>query len=211
MFIIDFDDTLFDTHAFKQARFEAVKLFGVSEEIFWETYQQARNSEDGKFTYCDERHAELLGEKGFERDKILSALQDVSAQIPSFLCDDVIDFLEFLKEKNKEMILLSLGQKSFQELKTRESGVYDYFDRVFMADDTKEHILTKIFKDVGNQEAWFINDKPQETLDLLDKFPNMKVVLKVSPNFDEEEYKKSGLPFFKDLIEIKEYVEERTK
>ena len=43
MFIIDFDDTLFDTHAFKHARLEAVKNLGVSEDLYWETYKKARN------------------------------------------------------------------------------------------------------------------------------------------------------------------------
>ena len=32
MFIIDFDDTLFDTHSFKKARLEAVAKLGISDE-----------------------------------------------------------------------------------------------------------------------------------------------------------------------------------
>ena len=159
MFIIDFDDTLFDTHAFKLAHFEAVKTHDVSEELFWETYKKARNDEEGNFTYSDEHHADVLAEKGFDREVMLEALQSVHNNMITFLNEGTIEFLEFLKEKNKEMILLSLGDRKFQELKTRESGVYDYFDRVFMVDDTKEHVLTKIFKDIKEEDVLFINDK----------------------------------------------------
>ncbi|MBT3539182.1 HAD family hydrolase [Candidatus Parcubacteria bacterium] len=210
MFIIDFDDTLFNTHDFKYERLEAVKTLGVSEEAYWETYKQARNDEDGTFTYSDELHAEKLGEKKFDKEKVLEALQGVNNKMNSFLHDGAIELLEFLKQKNKEMILLSLGQKSFQELKTRESGVYDYFDRVFMVDDTKEHILEKIFKDTKQDVALFINDKVEETKELHNAFPNMNVVLKVSDNFSVEEYKKGGFTFFKTLAEIKEYVQEKS-
>ena len=67
MFIVDFDDTLFDTHAFKEARLLAVQRTGVSEEEFWHTYREARNSTDGLFTYSNERHAAILAARVYDR------------------------------------------------------------------------------------------------------------------------------------------------
>lgn len=208
MFILDFDDTLFDTHAFKQARLEAVRALGVSEDMYWQTYEQALKNGDGLYTYSDERHATMLAVHGFDKDDIQKALADVSSQAQSFLNDYALDFLEFLKEQNKEMVLLSLGDRNFQDLKTRGSGIFDYFDRVFMVDDTKAHILAKIFKDNKDTDVWFINDKVGETAELLTQFPDMKVVLKMSPKFDKAEYVNSGLPHFEDLKEIENYVGE---
>ena len=78
MFIVDFDDTLFDTQAFKEARCRALKECGVSEELFWETYRQARHSPDGLSTYSNNRHAEILVERGFEKACVLDAFDRVT-------------------------------------------------------------------------------------------------------------------------------------
>ena len=206
MFIIDFDDTLFNTHAFKQARLEILKTIGVSEESFWQTYKQARNDGEGNFTYSDRRHAQFLALEKFDEEQIFGKLSEVSSRLEEFLFPDVVYFLESLKKYNQSMILLSLGDPDFQEFKLDGTKIRPYFSHVFMVAASKEKILEKIFNFEKTDRAWFINDKVTETKILADKFSVIKPVLKVSSSIPKEEYLNSGMPYFDTLNEIKDYV-----
>jgi len=208
MYIIDFDDTLFNTQQFKQSRLEALLSMGVSEQEYWTTYEQARNDATGLFTYSDERHADMLARVGYDKARILHALQETSSpeSLPTFLNDNAIQFVEQLKAHGHAMILLSLGEPAFQELKTVESGVHEYFDRTFMVDRSKHEVLRELFEHTHPREAWFINDKIAETKELADAFPEMNVVLRQSPKFENIDYIDSGFVHFEHLEEIYEYI-----
>jgi len=58
------------------------------------------------------------------------------------------------------------------------------------------------------EEIWFVNDKVGETKEILERFPDIKAVLKISENFEMSEYENSGLPYFKTLLEIKDHIEQ---
>ena len=204
MFIIDFDDTLFDTQAFKEARLKALKKFGVSTELFWTTYKKARVNNDGVFTYSDIIHAQILGSAGYSETEILKAFKNVNKKIKSFLMKDTEDFLKFLKTFKQPLILLSLGETGFQELKVKETGIDKYFDRMFMINKSKGQVLQELIK--AGQDYWFINDKVDEAQQLKISFPNLQIVLKMSEAFPREVYSKSGLPHFPTLAEIQNYL-----
>lgn len=206
MFIIDFDDTLFDTQAWKQARLDIIKEMGISEEIYWETYKQARRDGKGNFVYSDRRHAQFLAVFGFDEDKIVEKFSEVSAELYKFLFSDTVDFLESLKKYDQPMILLSLGDPNFQEFKLDGAGIRRYFNHIFMVSEPKDKALSDIFKFEKADNVWFVNDKVEETKDLVGKFPVLKPVLKISKSINSEEYLNSGLPYFKTLTEIKDYV-----
>ncbi len=208
MFIIDFDDTLFNTHAFKQARLEILKTIGVSVELFWQTYKQARNDVNGNFTYSDRRHAQFLAFMKFDEEQVFEKLSEVSSRLEEFLFEDVVSFLETLKKYNQSMILLSLGDPEFQDFKLTGTKIRQYFSHIFMVSESKEKILEEIFNFEKTDKAWFINDKVSETKLLVENFPALKPVLKVSQSIPKEEYLNSGLPYFETLIEIKDYVAE---
>lgn len=210
MFVIDFDDTIFNTHAFKQARVEALVLIGVSEKDYQETYLEAQKKND-LFNYSNERHAELLILRGYPKEKVLAAFEKTTGErLQEFLFPDTLEFLHQLKNIGQSLVLLSLGEASFQELKVVGSGVREYFDRVFMVQDSKEHVIQELI-DVGEkeEEIWFINDKVGETKLIESKFPNMNIVLRKSASIPEEEYIQSSLPYFKTLIEIYDYIRQK--
>ncbi len=207
MFIIDFDDTIFNTHAFKQTRLRTLLLAGVSENDYYETYAEAQKKND-LFSYSNDRHAELLSLRGYSKDTVLAALKETTGErLREFLFPDTVEFISKLKESGLPMVLLSLGDASFQELKVKGSGVSEYFDRMFMVADSKEHIIQELI-DVGEKEdeMWFINDKVGESLLIKNKFSKLHVVLKQSESISEEEYIQSKLPYFKTLTEIYEYI-----
>lgn len=211
MFIIDFDDTLFDTHAFKQARMASLQSLGVTEELFRRTYAQSRNDAHGAFTYTDERHAQILGVEGFEEAKVQAALQSVSYRVKEFLFEDTLRFLQGVRDLGDAMILLSLGEPSFQEFKVKQTRTHKFFDRMFMAEESKERIVKEILDHHSPTYAWFINDKVKETVDITKKFSVLRPVLKQSPNIPLEEYSQSGMPYFETLDEILHYVKKPTR
>ena len=210
MFVIDFDDTIFNTHTFKQARVEALEHIGVSEKDYQETYLEAQKKND-LFNYSNERHAELLTLRGYPKEQVLAAFEKTTGErLQEFLFPDTLEFLHQLKNIGQSLVLLSLGEASFQELKVVGSGVREYFDRVFMVQDSKEHIIQELI-DVGEkeEEIWFINDKVGETKLIESKFPNINIVLKKSAAILEEEYLQSSLLYFKTLTEIYDYIRQK--
>ncbi len=212
MFVIDFDDTLFNTHDFKQARIADLVATGVSEKDYQETYLEAMKKND-LFSYSNERHAELLALRGYPKEKVLAALQETTgSRLREFLFPDTVEFMQKLQDLGHPLVLLSLGEASFQELKVKGSGVSEYFDRMFMVQDSKEHIIHELVAVGGHpEEMWFVNDKVGESLLIKNAFPNLHIVLKKSESIREEEYTQSNLPYFKTLTEIYEYIEQKNK
>lgn len=209
MFIVDFDDTLFDTHWFKQERLAALRKLGVSDELYWETYALARNDEGGQVTYTDERHAAAFAGTDIDRQEVLKALKDISSRrIREFLFPDAIHFLKKLRLHNRPVLLLSLGAPSFQQTKVQGTKVNLHVDEVIIVDNVKERVLKHQLTHANPKDVWLINDKIGETQRLLKQFPEIHVVLKQIPSISEEAYEQTGLPYFDSLTDIAIYVKE---
>lgn len=208
MFVIDFDDTLFDTDAFKQARGQALTKFNVPEDLYWQVYRETRNSSSGRFTYSNRRHAKELSKYGYDESAIFNALDAVCQpnELRKFLINDAEVLLDTLKSLKHSLILLSLGDPDFQELKVKGTGLSVFFDRIFIINTVKENVLKVLFDFHDQTDVWFINDKVDETKQLLSRFTFLRPVLKVSPNIEFSQYTTSGLPYFQTLKEIQEYV-----
>ncbi len=210
MFIIDMDNTLIDTDRFRADRLQALAPLGVTKEIYWETYGEVRKDEAGMFRYNDVRHAAALVKHGFPGEEILDILSAVTARLGDYVFSDTFEFLEAVRKYKETMILLSLGASSFQEQKVKITGVGEYFDRVFIVDDTKVHVLKNFLAQNGydgdSEMIWFINDKVEETKEILQELPRLRGILKVAESVPLEEYEKSGLPYFESLTKIGEYI-----
>ncbi len=105
------------------------------------------------------------------------------------------------------LILLSAGDPIFQELKVHGTGIAHYFDRLFLVTDSKEKIITELFEHHKPTDCWFINDKVEETEKIIKKFPHIRPLLK-KPNNSKLDFKKTGIPYFGDLVEMSKYITE---
>lgn len=211
MFIIDFDDTLFDTEQFKLVMNQRLLACGVLvEDIDW-SYQAARKLSDGQFAYSHARRAELLATRGYDGQKILKELAEITAPaaLEKLVLPGAVQFLETLKSFGQPLILLSLGDPNFQELKVRGSGIEKYFDRLFMVQEKKELVIAELITNHSPVEYWLINDKVGESLVIKKIFPEIHIVLKQSPCIAQIEYEKSGLVYFEQITEIQTYILER--
>jgi beta-phosphoglucomutase-like phosphatase (HAD superfamily) len=211
MFIIDFDDTIFDTrgkNGFKEARLKALRKIGVSRELYTKTYYKSARNSIGHAVYNSRRHARELVKNGFDEKKVFQALEKtVSARIlKTFLYKDTIIFLKKLKKLKQPVILFSLGEKSFQILKINKTGLNKYFDKIIIVSLPKEKTIKTIPGLKYAKNVWFINNRVDETLSVKKYSSQFKYVLKQSADIPLEDYRKSGLPYFKNLLGIYEYI-----
>lgn len=206
MFIVDFDDTLFDTNRYKHERLLAVIKCGVSEELFQKTYRSSRQNSSGIFVYSDEVHADALEKEGFEKSKILNAFSSVNKVLESFVFSDTIFFLTELKKTGQPLVLLSLGNPETQEMKVKGSGIHDFFDRVFFTESSKISTLHEIVDHHSKTKIWFFNDKIEETVSIQKEFPFLNSALIQSPLFSRCDYEHCGFPFFSSRKELLNYV-----
>ena len=207
MFIIDFDDTLLDTQKFKRERMKALLSLGVSEEIYWNSYSEARYDDENISTYCDKRHADVLHYKyGFVKEEVLDKLDEVNKKMSEILFSEAFNFLEKLKQTGNSLVLLSLGEPSFQEFKVKLSGVDKYFDRLFFVDDTKEHVIGELLEKTKDKNVWFIDNEIRQVHNMHKIYPKLRVVIKANSHIDKDKYEHARLPYFYNLIDVAEYV-----
>lgn len=212
MFIIDFDDTLFDTQRYHRAHYQSVADLGITPEVYWQAYQDTRLDTNGNFIYNSDRHVAQLEKQGFNGKEIARRFNILTEKITDFLFNDTHAFLNEIKGLGKAMLLLTWGYPEFQRYsKVEPSGITRYFDEILYTCEPKQNRLLKLFEERKVDNTWFINDKPEETVKLSGLFPQLRPVLKYSPLFPESDYKNLGLPYFQTLTEIKEYVLSQSK
>lgn len=211
MFIIDFDDTLFDTQQFKITMNSALASCSVNVDDAEWSYKAARNLPDGQFAYSHARRAEFLATRGYDAGAIVIALENITSpeSLQAHVLPGAREFLEAIKTLHQPLILLSVGDPNFQELKVRGTGVEKYFDRLFMVSEKKEAVIAELIAAHSPVEYWLVNDKVDESLHIKNKLPNLKIVLKQSPRIARAEYENSGVPYFETLAEIQNYILEK--
>ncbi len=207
MIILDFDDTLFDTTEWKKYRAEALQQSGVSPELFQETYLTIRHGDDRG--YSNHAHAELLAAYGLPEKEIEKSLELTSGPevMQRFLFPDARWFLEELRKKKEKIMLITLGDPAFQKIKLDAAGIYYFFDETYFVNHHKEKQVPEIAAQAGlGETVWFINDVIDESRMVCEACPQLKVVLKQKEMIPDEEYVRSGFPYFKTFVEIMKYV-----
>lgn len=212
MIIIDFDDTLFDTKAWKQARFAPLEALGIPSELVKKTYTDIRNTPG--ITYTNKRHAERLSSHGFPFEEIMKVFDDTTLPpaLGRFLFPDAIDALRAFQALGHRLILLTHGDPAFQKIKVHGTGIGEFFDDTYFVDKNKEQFVRPIADGCEEKETvWLINDKVEETRKMIDLCPRLAPVLKVCADFPLRDYEASGFPYFHTLTEIVDYVRTHRK
>lgn len=174
--ILDFDDTIFNTHQLIQEFFKIFQKEGFTEEQFWNVYQK-NIKEIGSFD--KNLIIDLLFEINiFDKEKIQTEINFIIKRSEQFVYTDFFDFI--LKFKKEDLILLSYGAFDFQKIKIDNSGVSEYFSEVIITLKNKADRIEEI-KNKDNETFVFIEDKAESIDDVKRRFPNIVTMKMTRP------------------------------
>ncbi len=124
---LDFDRTLFDTDSFLNELYKIIKKYKIPISVF------KKHKDKLKREGFNIKDILLSIEKEYSLDQeIFNAIDNLIKKDAIYIYSDVIKFLETLKERDYEIILLTRGNKDFQEEKINSSTLLDYFNQVIV-------------------------------------------------------------------------------
>lgn len=204
--IIDFDHTLFDTDALKRDLSRAIGEFGVKSDLFWETYPKALQFVSGEMGYNTDKHLDILQKfVSFDAATARSKMDKVIGNSKNYLFPDTLNFLSRMVGLNVPLVMLSRGDRAFQNAKIRAAGIERYFREIHLTSEKKVSILPQLIKGDA-KHIFFINDHLEETREVMQAFKEIKPVLLRRKDFSPEDYVHVGMLNFETLSEIKDYL-----
>lgn len=165
--ILDFDDVLFDTRKFKICLAEIFEKYKID---FHKYYNKAKEPQGA---YSLKKHL-LLVKKENKKIDIKKIEKDINKiNFNAFLFPDAIKFLK--KFKNHNLILLSWGEKKFQQTKIYGLGrnFVFLFDKVIIGPEEKAKVLRRILNLYTSKPVIFIDNNPQERKKIRDNFKDI--------------------------------------
>ncbi len=216
--ILDFDDTIFNTHQLAQESVKVFKKFGFTEKEFWNTYQRCKKKK-GDFDL------DIVVDLVFNSNKLnhLSAedcsvnKKKIKEEMNLLFCraSDFVypDFFEFVKSFNKkDLILLSFGTTDFQGMKIKNSSISPCFQEVIITQKDKTDNLKNILNKYKGEKIFFIDDKAEQIGKIKEKLPQI-ITMKMERLQGMHINTKSKLTDYvvKDLNEVKNIINNLNK
>lgn len=180
--VFDFDNTLYQTEKLKAKFYAMAEIHGYTREEAKDIYNEARVASE-RIIINLSSYLVVLREK-IQADGITFLNEEVSEIIEKVGKGDGLvpyarDLLKWCAESKLDLRLLSLGVKEWQEEKVAQANIKQFFktgsivytDRI---KGGKVSVLRDMFGDefTGTGVAIF-NDKPDETREMLDMFPDI--------------------------------------
>ncbi len=134
-YYLDFDYTLFDTHAFREELYKILEQNGLDKTYLALTPEQKNNEQ--KLLNIRELFTNLSISKNIPIESFLVPLDELYSRCEEFVYDDTVEFLKYLKSKNHKLFILTWGEKEFQKEKIKASKLYDFFDEIIYAEQLK--------------------------------------------------------------------------
>ncbi len=204
--ILDFDNTLFDADDFKVALASSLRQFGVSDELFWGTYRQARER-GGDFGYSFERHVALVADRlpNLDVAAAVRALDAVLARAAEFLYPDAKEFLSRLISLGIPATLLTRGDPEFQRAKITSCGLDRLVEEVVVTKEPKIRRVGEILA-AAQGSVYLIDDHLDATLEIYKAHPTIIPILKRRADQPPERYLGMRMLNFRHLSEIRDYL-----
>ena len=153
--IFDFDDVIFDSHAFKQKIFSGLVSFGIPSDIIKDLYISHRSSFSPFTLYKDavEKSGLRISEKSLK-----SAVTALVENVDSYVDKRIVDLINKIGKEN--CFVVTAGDKDFQKLKVEASlnGVI-IPEHCFFVEYEKSEALQKICEQYPHEPVIFVDDK----------------------------------------------------
>ncbi|MFH0857487.1 MAG: HAD family hydrolase [Candidatus Magasanikbacteria bacterium] len=205
MYVLDFDNTLYNTHAMVSEIEKVLASFHVSTNHIQESLELAiRGTTGSDYNYSFELHQQILEDMGYENlQNLTPELEKVFTQ--SFIFEDTFSFLDELKKQKEKIILLTAGNENFQNKKIDHANIRQYFENVFIIKNGKEKIIQELI--LQENPVYCINDSLYENIQIKNSVIGVQVITKFNKErYTKEECECSKIPYFNTLTEIIQYV-----
>lgn len=187
---IDFDDVIFNTKKFRDDLIGIFFSFGVSEEMYKETYYDSDCDNIVK-TYDPLKQINRLGRlENIDEGKMIASVNAFLNDLDSYVFSDVTAFLKSFE--CEDVNIVSYGDPSFQKRKIDGSGVGKYCKDIIVTKHLKSKAIAEIMKknnDIETQKIIFIDDRNEQIEDIKRTFPFILTVLIKRP---EGRYQEKG-------------------
>lgn len=180
--VFDLDYTLLDTTKFKEALADAITSCGVSRQRYEETYSATVRRDGKTFDYDPEIQLEALIPDFPSLDARALAhlkIDDLLRHTERFLFPGAVELLRALRRAGNELILLTLGNESWQRAKVEHSGLAELFDKVVTTGKHKHAPLRDLVPE--GERAIIVNDNGAETKELMAQMPWCEYILVRGP------------------------------
>lgn len=201
--ILDFDDTIFNTHQMMQESLAVFRSLGFQEEQFWHAYQKCKEKV-GDFD--PKTMIDLLGEiKPFDKIKAKKEISLILDDLKGFVYPDFFDFAKSFSKN--DLILLSFTTVATQKIKIGNSKITEFFGDIIITSRDKTEDLKPILEKCKEEKVFFIDDKTIQVDNIKNKFPEIITMkIKRPQGCDIMIESKSADYTIKDLYEAKNII-----
>jgi len=201
-YYLDFDYTLFDTHAFRQGLYEILEQNGLDKSYLSLTPEQKINGQ--KLLNMRELFKNISETTNIPLNNFINPLEELYAKSHEFVYDDTIEFLNYLKSKNHKIYILTWGEKEFQKEKIQASKLNNYFDEIIYAEQLKYTL------NIDYENGIFVDDSVRDLEGLYQKHAKQvfRIKRKNGKNSNKELNIKEILEF-DSLKELQDYLEKQ--
>lgn len=197
LIVFDLDGVLFDVKKFKEALRKIFNGFGISNDLFDQTYQLSKKD---KGYYQWRLQIDVLGAQNLKVNfnGLKEKLEDFLKNCREFLFVETKNVLAKLKKENK-LFLLTFGDRELHlEMKIKNCGLEKYFDRIIFAGSPfKDEEIRELIETHPGEEIIFIEDNHKAVEKIRELFPHQLKVVEKQP---DESLKKSLEKYFPNLI-----------
>lgn len=202
--ILDFDDTIFNTHRLFNDFLNIFLKAGFLKKEFLDNYQETKK----RTGYLNlEMASDLLFHKTkiSNQKSVKKETENISSRMKQFVYPD---FFIFAKNFNKNnLILLSYGNSKFQNRKIEKSQIIPFFSEIIIAPKDKIETIKVISQKYKKEKLFFIDDKAEQVDSVKEKFPQI-ITMKMERPHGKHINIKSKLANYivKDLNEAKNII-----
>ncbi len=176
--VFDLDYTLLDTAAFKDALVAALASCGVSRSRFLATYSEITTRPGVVYDYDPDLQLDLLrSELRCSKAEAAAKIDGVVRRTADFLYPGAKEMLKRLRDRGWRLMLLTLGNISWQRAKIERSGIADLFDEVITTDKEKGGMMQRFSDDI----VAIVNDNGDEVRQMITEAPEFHYLVKRGP------------------------------
>jgi len=206
--VLDFDDTIFNTHQMMADLVKISEKAGFTESEFWSAFKD--NKEKAKdidvkviveFLYKNSATKIF----SYKKEEIIEEMESVFSRLRDFVYPDFLDFVNCFAKK--DLIILSIGKTNFQEEKIKNSGVQKFFNETIIIPEDKVGKFKSLLLEYGGEKIFFIEDNSFQIDQVKKEFPQI-ITFKMERPQGKNVQTKSELTDYvvKDLEEVRKTI-----